>query len=375
MSSGPLSGVRVLDLSIMAAGPWTGALLGQLGAEVIKIEPPAGDGTRWVHPLQRGVGTNYIAMNVNKSSMTLDLAIDADREYLLSLVPQTDVVVQNFRGGVVDRLGVGYRQVQPLNPRLIYCSISGFGSPEPLAQARAADYVIQAFSGFASGNGAAGTDFEQFRFSGYLDLSTAMVAVQAILAALLSRQSTGQGRHLDVSMLEAALEIQHTRVADYLGAGVLPTALGSEGTFTAPDGAFACLDKQVFITVRTDDEWQRLCTALERPELGADERFTSNAGRVQHRSELRKILEDALGLRPAMWWLRALRRHGLCIGLEQDVDVFGNHVQVVTNEMIAHLDTPWGDAQVGGLPWHFNTTPCRVDAPPEPGSVERVTFE
>lgn len=374
MLSGPLSGVTVLDLSIMAAGPWTGALLGELGADVIKVEPPAGDGTRWVHPLQRGLGTNYLSMNVNKRSMTLDLTDTEQRECLLSLVPDADVLVQNFSGGVVDRLGVGYRQVQPHNPRLIYCSISGFGSPLPLRTARAADYIIQAFSGFASGNGHSQGDFEQFRFTGFLDLSTAMVSVQAILAALLRRDSTGVGTHLDVAMVEAALEMQYTRVADYLGAGVLPVALGSDGTMTYPDGAFRTLDKYLFVTTRSDAEWQRLCDALERPDLAADERFASNTSRVEHREEVRKVLEECLAPRPAMWWIRALRRRNLCVGLEQDIDIFGNHVQVTSNEMIASVDSPWGRMQAGGLPWRFSQTPCEVTVPPEPSSHERLAF-
>jgi crotonobetainyl-CoA:carnitine CoA-transferase CaiB-like acyl-CoA transferase len=375
VSAGPLEGVRVLDLTIMAAGPWTTSLLGQLGADVIKVEPPAGDGTRWVHPYQSGLGTNYLAMNVNKTSMTLDLRDDEDRGYLLSLVPKADIFVQNFSGGVADRLGVGYAALSAANPALLYCSISGFGAPEPLRTAKAADYIIQAFSGFASGNGHQAGEFEQFRFTGFIDLATATVAVQAVLAALVQRQATGAGCHLDIPMVEAALEMQYTRVANHLLAGEEPECSGSDGDLLCPDGAFQALDKPVFITVRDDAEWATFCATLDAPDLANDTRFTTNVDRVRNRRALRAEVEPLIGARPAMWWLRWLRRHGLCVAIAQDADIFNRHEQVVSNDMIGRLATQWGDIEVGGCPWRFSQTPTTLTAPPVPGSGERVKFQ
>lgn len=374
MGAGPLDGVRVVDLTIMAAGPWTTALLGELGAEVIKIEPPAGDGTRWVHPYQSGLGTNYLAMNVNKTSMTLDLRDDGDRDYLLSLVSQADVFVQNFSGGVADRLGVGYDRLHEVNRALVYCSISGFGAAEPLRTAKAADYIIQAFSGFASGNGGREGEFEQFRFTGFIDLATATVAAQAILAALLDRQRTGAGCHLDVPMLEAALEMQYTRVVHYLLSDTLPVCQGSDGDMWCPDGAFAALDKPVFLTVRGNAEWRTFCAAIEAKQLIDDERFATNQDRVRNRAALRTEVEPIIAERPAMWWLRWLRRHRLCVAIAQDAEVFNRHEQVVANDMIGRLATPWGDVEVGGRPWRFSRTPATLTTAPAPGSSERVTF-
>ena len=155
---GPLEGLRVIDVSIMAAGPWIGALLGQLGAEVIKIEPPAGDGTRWVEPLQHGMGTNYMCLNVNKQDIVLDLKKPEDRRTALDLIATGDVFIQNFRGGVIDRLGLGYAAVCARNPRIIYCSVSGFGETGPLAQEACADFIMQAYSGFARLNGEPGDE-------------------------------------------------------------------------------------------------------------------------------------------------------------------------------------------------------------------------
>jgi crotonobetainyl-CoA:carnitine CoA-transferase CaiB-like acyl-CoA transferase len=274
--TGPLAGLRVLDLSIMAAGPWTGALLGELGAEVIKVEPPAGDGTRWVQPLQNGMGTNYISMNVNKRGMILDLKEPAGRQAALEIAARSDVLVQKFRVGAVGKLGLGYEDVRRVNPRLVYCSISGFGSAGPLARERCADYIMQAFSGFARVNGSGETEAEQFRFTGYLDLTTAMVATEAILAALLDREQTGEGQHVDVSMLEAGLEIQYSRIAEMPVAGRAATPMGSQNPAFAPDRAFAAVDRYVFVSVRDERGWRALCEAIGQPELADRPELATN---------------------------------------------------------------------------------------------------
>jgi crotonobetainyl-CoA:carnitine CoA-transferase CaiB-like acyl-CoA transferase len=352
----------------MAAGPFTGVLLGELGADVIKIEPPAGDGTRWVQPLQHGMGTNYIAMNVNKRGVVLDLKSEDGRAAARDLVTRADVLVQNFRVGAMDKLGLSYADVRKLNPRLVYCSISGFGSVGPLAGERCADYIMQAESGFARVNGPQGTDGEQFRFTGFLDLTTSTVAVQAILAALLDREDSGDGQHVDVSMLEAALEIQHTRFAELLVADQAAAPLGSATPAFAPDRAFRTLDREVFVSVRDDAQWRGLCTAVRLPDMASDSRFATNRDRVAHRAVLDAALEPVFAQRPAIWWLRAFGRAGVPAGLAQHYETFRHHVQVVDNEMIAEVDTPWGTATVGGVPWRFSRTPCRVTTPPVPGA-------
>ncbi len=365
---GPLAGIRVLDVSIMAAGPWTGALLGMLGAEVIKVEPPAGDGTRWVMPTQKGMGTNFISMNVNKKNMTLDLKNAEGRATALALLGTCDVFVQNFRGGVIERLKLDYESVRADNPKLVYCSISGFGETGPLSKAGCADPIMQAFSGFARSNGAPGDAVEAFRFTGFVDLTTAAVAAESILAALLQREQTGAGQKVEVSMLEAALEIQFTRIAELLGAGLTPVARGSASPALAPDRAYAVLDRYVFVTVHNEREWQGFCAAIEQPALAADPRFVINLLRVRNRDALDAVLEPILRARPAIWWLRVFARNGVAAGLAYDFETFRNHAQILENDMIARLDTPhWGAISVGGLPWHFSRTPCAVRAPAQPG--------
>ena len=367
-AGGPLAGIRVLDISIMAAGPWTGALLGMLGAEVIKVEPPAGDGTRWVMPTQRGMGTNYIAMNVNKKGVVLDFKTPQGREDGLRLLAFCDVFVQNFRVGVIERLRLDYESVRAINPRLVYCAISGFGETGPLAKAGCADPIMQAFSGFARANGAPGDALDAFRFTGFLDLATASVATEAILAALLDREVSGEGQKIEVSMLEAALEIQHTRIAELLGAGLVPSARGSESPGFAPDGAYRAQDQEIFLTVHTQAEWNGFCAAIEKPELAADARFATNRERVGRRAELNALIASVIKLRPAFWWLRILQRNGVASGLAYNFETFRHHAQVVENGMIARLATPaWGEVSVGGTPWHFSGTPCEVRVPTQPG--------
>jgi CoA:oxalate CoA-transferase len=373
-NTGPLAGVRVLDVSIMAAGPWTAALLGMLGAEVIKVEPPAGDGTRWVMPTQRGMGTNFISMNVNKQDITLDMKTEGGRGAALALAASCDVFVQNFRVGVMERLGLDYASLKQVNPRLVYCAISGFGEEGPLAKAGCADPIMQAYSGFASLNGAADDDIEAFRFTGFVDLTTASVAAEAILAALLERETSGQGQLVQVSMLEAALEIVGTRIAEMLADGRVPGGAGSEGRGVAPDRAFQALDGEIFVTVRSDAEWAGCCKALEQPALAADARFATNQLRVQHCPALNAGLAPVFAKRSAIWWLRVLQRNGVPSALAHNFEMLRHHAQVLDNDMIATLDTAdWGRISVAGLPWHFSGTPCAVVPPSAPGAdTERV---
>jgi len=367
-SQGPLSGIKVLDVSIMAAGPWTAALLGMLGAEVLKVEPPDGDGTRWVEPTQYGMGTNFMSMNVNKQDMILDLKKPEDRDLAMALAAQSDIFVQNFRVGVIERLGLDYESLRKINPRLIYCAISGFGEVGPLAKAGCADYIMQAFSGFARSNGAPSETVEAFRFTGFLDLTTASVAAEAVLAALLERETTGLGQKVEISMLEAALEIQATRIAEMQGGGVIPVPRGSESYGLVPDRAFAALDQEVFVTAHTEAQWQGFCKAIGQEALATDPRFATNRDRVAHRSALHAVLEPVFRTRPALWWLRALERRHVPCGIGHSFETFRHHQQVVANDMIANVSTrDWGTVAVAGVPWHFSATPCRVTEPPRPG--------
>jgi len=375
-AQGPLQGFKVLDVSIMAAGPWTGALLGMLGAEVIKVEPPDGDGTRWVEPTQMGMGTNFLCMNVNKKGITLDFKSPEGIEYAKALVAQSDIFIQNFRVGVIERLGLDYESVKKINPGIIYCAISGFGEVGPLSKVGCADYIMQAYSGFARTNGPPGETLEAFRFTGFLDLTTASVATEAVLAAVLEREITGEGQKVEVSMLEAAYEIQATRIAEILGAKECPQPMGSQSRGLVPDRAYPSLDKEIFVTAHNDAEWERFCLAIEQPHLGQDPRFGSNAKRVEHREELDQLLMSIFNKRPALWWLRTFERHHLSAGLAHQFETFRYHQQVTENQMIEQVHTKdWGTVCVGGLPWHFSGTPCRITSAPKPGEHTQAVME
>ncbi len=367
--AGPLSGLRVMDVSIMAAGPWTGALLGMLGAEVIKVEPPAGDGTRWVMPTQRGLGTNFISMNVNKQDITLDFKNEADRQVARDLAARCDVFVQNFRPGVIERLGLDWPTLQALNPRLVYAAISGFGEIGPLAKAGCADPIMQAFSGFACSNGAPGDVVEAFRFTGFVDLTTASIAAEGILAALNERVVSGLGQKVEVSMLEAALEIQMTRIAELQGAGRVMIPMGHENPAFVPDRAFRARDRFVFVTVRRQREWDGLCKALGLEAADTDPRFASNRDRVANREAVSALLEPVFAAKPAIWWLRVLPRHGVVCQIAQDFEGFRYHRQVSENTMLAEVSRPeFGTVSVAGTPWKFSATQCEVTPPSIPGA-------
>lgn len=366
-----------MDVSIMAAGPWTGALLGMLGAEVIKVEPPAGDGTRWVMPTQRGMGTNYVSMNVNKKDIILDFKTEDGRRDALDLMASCDVFVQNFRGGVIERLKLDYESVRGSMPSLIYCAICGFGETGPLATAGCADPIMQAFSGFARSNGAPGGALEALRFTGFIDLATASVATEGILAALVDREVSGMGQKVEVSMLEAAMEFQHTRYAELLGAGLVPCPRGSENPAFAPDAAYPTLDREIFISVNTEAQWRGFCAALERVELANDSRFCTNRLRVANRDVLNATIRPLLAKRPVIWWQRVMQRHGVPAMIAHHFETYRHHAQVLANNMIARFDTPdWGEFSVGGLPWHFSETPCHITAAPKSGEhTEAVLSE
>lgn len=372
---GPLTGLKVVDVSIMAAGPWTGALLGMLGAEVIKVEPPDGDGTRWVEPTQHGMGTNFMSMNVNKKDIVLDLKSPVDRDRAFELIADADIFIQNFRVGVIERLGLDYETLHRHNPKLIYCAISGFGEVGPLHQAGCADYIMQAFSGFARLNGSPDHTLEAFRFTGFLDLTTASVATEAVLAALYERENSGLGQKVEVSMLEAALEIQASRSAEYLGADFVASPMGSCSPNLVPDRAFRTLDQEVFLTCHTNEEWHSLCQALGQAQWLEDVRFSDFGGRLNHRIEVEDLISKELFKKPAIWWLRTLERHAVPCGLAHHFEYFRHHQQVVSNDMIAVLETPdWGTVSVAGVPWHFSHTPGKVIRPPRPGEHSEEIF-
>ena len=367
--AGPLAGIRVLDISGLGVGPVTGLFLAELGAEVIKVEPPHGDLALTVLPRQRGTSVLYISANLAKRGVILNLKDPADLERAYRLAERADVFIENFRVGVVERLGLGYETLARRNPRLIYCSLSGFGPHGPLALLPSIDTYIQAFSGFASLNGSVGSRGESLRNIGFIDLTTSALTIPAILAALVLREGTGQGQHIVASMLEAAVALQTSRIAEFLATGHCAQPHGSGMPYAVPDQAFRALDEYIAVSARTQTEWERLCQTLGQEQLLQDPRYRTLADRLVHRQALVAHLAEIFRAFPSAWWIQCLSEAGVPCGRFHTYDDMCQHPQVRINGLMAELPTAhWGTIRVAGLPWSFSLTPGVLRAGPLPGS-------
>lgn len=358
--TGPLQGLRILDASQGAVGPWAGTLLGELGADVVKLESPQGDFIRAVMPAKRGLSTTYISCNFNKRGIVLDLKDAQARRKAHELVRQADVFIENFRPGVAARIGVGYEELARINSRLIYASASAFGAVGPLAAVGGTDPHIQPFSGSCSVNGMPGGKRERWRWYGHFDMTTGLVILYGVLAALIEREATGKGRLVEVTMVEAAMALQRVRLAEHLGGGE-PKPMGSAITYLVPDQAFATQDRPVAVSATSACQWRSLCRAIGQPELADDERFATHPARLRNRDSLLAILEDAFKARPAQYWLEVLRAQAVPCALFTSFDDFRYHVHYLENGMLRSFDTPrWGRLYAGGIPWQFAKTPCEL---------------
>ncbi|MBO0849983.1 MAG: CoA transferase, partial [Pseudonocardia sp.] len=369
-SSGPLAGIRVVDLSAFAVGPWAVSLLAALGADVIKIDPPYGDHIRRVKPARHGEATTYTVCNLGKRSIELDLKNPEQRAVAHELVAECDVVVENSREGAMDRLGMGYRTLREINPRLVYCASSSFGSTGPLATVGSTDPQGQAFSGFVSIQGEPGGVPEFLRYFAVVDLGTSACLAQAALIGLHRRARTGTGCVVKTSQLEGGLAIQATRLAEHLVAGATPVPMGSGCAAIVPSQAFTCRDRRA-LTVSAADEpaWRRLCAALERPGLADDPRFATNRDRVAHRAELVALLADVFAGADAAWWRGRLRRHRVAHATALDLDdLMRGTGPRLTEEFLVELPHPVrGQIRTVRPPWRFSRTREALAVAPLPG--------
>ena len=278
--------MKVLDASRVLAGPFAGMMLGDLGHDVIKVERPGdGDQTRaWGPPWQDGQSAYYLSVNRNKRSLTLNLKSPEGQEIFRRLAAASDVVLENFRAGELDALGLGYDALSRLNPRLVFCSITGYGQTGPWKDRPAYDLALQAESGWMSITGEAGAPPVRVGVA-VIDLLTAHYATQAVLSALLEREQTGRGRRIDVSMLDCATASLSYMAQNVLATGRSPERMGSRHPSIVPYQAFATRDGYVVVAAGSQAIWQRLCSAIERPDLASDTRFSDNSKRVVNRSK------------------------------------------------------------------------------------------
>ncbi|HKZ98712.1 MAG TPA: CoA transferase [Thermoplasmata archaeon] len=313
--AGLLSGIRVVDVSRVMTGPYGSMMLGDLGAEVIKIERPGrGDDTReWGPPFVGGESAYFLSVNRNKKSVTVDLKAEAGRDIVLDLARTADVFLENFSPGTADRLGIGYEAVRAVNAGIVYCSISGFGQDGPYRDVPAYDLILQGMGGLQAITGEPGRPPLRIGVA-VADIAGGMFAASAITAALVSRLRTGQGAHLDVSLLDSQLAWLTYMAGLYFATGFEPGRLGSKHPQIVPYASFATSDGFVNVAVGNDDMFRRLCEAIGRPGLASDLRFATNPRRVENRGVLEPILEETFAGLSTADALRALRGHGVPAG-------------------------------------------------------------
>ncbi|KQP20613.1 CaiB/BaiF CoA-transferase family protein [Pseudorhodoferax sp. Leaf267] len=318
----PLAGIRVLDFSRVLAGPLCAQVLGDFGADVVKIEhPKRGDDTRdWGLRVGKTETTYFNSMNRNKRSITLDLSTPEGQDMARQLVAKADVVVQNFKTGGMEKMGLGYEQLRELNPRLIYCSVTGYNRGGPEAKRPGYDLVIQGQAGIMAMNGEEGQGPLKFGIAA-VDLMTGMYSAQAVLAALYQREKTGVGRHVEMALFDCGLMITAYSGLEALLQGGDPPKYGNAHPSIVPYGVFDAADGPVIISVGTNAQFEKLCTeALERPDLAADERFKTNLGRGQNRAALLPELYKEIGSRKRDQLVATMSKAGIPCG-----EVLGLH--------------------------------------------------
>lgn len=310
-----LAGVRVLDMTNVLAGPYAGYQMALMGAEVVKVEVPgSGDLARRLGASgdlnAQGLGASFLAQNAGKRSLTLDLKSPRGGEVMERLVRGADVLLENFRPGVLERLGFGWDRLREINPGLVYCAVSGFGADGPMSGRPAYDQIVQGLSGMMSTTGTPGTGPLR---SGYpvADVLGGLAAAFAVSTALVRRERTGLGANLDVSMLETAITAMGWGVSNFLTTGVEPSPIGNENATAAPSGTFAAADGSLNIAANKQEQFETLCSLVGAPHLASDPRFARREDRKAHRDALREALEEYLSRRTAQEWERVLSEAGV----------------------------------------------------------------
>ncbi|GAA5236472.1 CoA transferase [Verticiella sediminum] len=370
MTASPLQHTRVLDLTNVLAGPFACHQLAHMGAQVIKVENRAGgDLARQLGAdpdlNRRHMGVSFLAQNAGKRSITLDLKHARGKEVFRKLVATADVLVENFRPGVMRRLGLGYEELLKVQPKLIYCAISGFGQDGPLRDLPAYDQIIQGMSGIMSITGDPATGPYRVGYP-VADTIGGLTAAMAVAGALAQRDRTG-GSFIDVSMLEAAMATMGWAVSNYLVAHKAPQPMGNDNVTASPSGTFRTVDGLINIAANKQEQFEAVCRVVGRPELVNDPRFAERQGRLQHRHELTAVLEEALATGSTEHWWTALNQAGVPAGPVYTVPQVLDHPQIAGRGMVAEFaDVPGVDRKVRVLRTGFKLdgrAPA-VDAPP-----------
>lgn len=377
----PLSGIRVLDLSRILAGPWASQVLGDLGADVLKIERPnEGDDTRkWGPPYLTGKdgqatddAAYFMSANRNKKSVAIDIASPDGQALIRRLVQQCDVVIENFKVGGLKKYALDYDSLKEIKPDLIYCSVTGFGQTGPYANRAGYDFMIQAMGGLMSVTGQPDGESGAGPLKvgvAQADILTGLYAVIGIQAALLHRHHTGEGQHIDLALLDVQVGTLANQASNYLSGGVVPQRMGNAHPNIVPYQSFATSDGHIILAVGNDNQFRKFCEVAERADLADDPLFATNAARVKNRIALVSILEDCMVQQSLDWWMEKLEEAQVPCGPINTINRVVADPQVRHREMVVNLDHEIaGPSSFVGSPLKFSKTPVQYkSAPPALG--------
>jgi len=363
----PLESILILDLSRALAGPYCSMMLADMGAEIIKIEMPGrGDDSRsWGPPFVEGESAYFMSVNRNKKSITLNLKSEKSKEIIEKLIKKADIIIENFRPGTMDKLGLSYENVAELNPEIIYASISGFGQDGPYRLLPGFDQVIQGMGGLMSVTGEPGGPPIKVGVA-VADIAGGMFAAYGIMIALFNRQRTGKGQMIDVSLLDSQVAWLTYRAGSFFASGKIPQPLGSGHPNIVPYQAFKANDTYVNIAAGNDQLWQKFCSAVGLEDIVENPKFATNAKRVENRNELVNIISNIVSSKNAQEWLDILTKAGVPCGPIYTLDEIFTDPQVLHRNMVKDLDhIKAGKIKVTGVPVKLSATPGEIlTAPP-----------
>jgi len=366
---GPLKGIRVLDMTWALAGPFCAMLLCDLGAEVIKVEnPEGGDPSRRNFPFIEGISSYFLSVNRGKKSITVNLQHPRGKEIILGLVKKSDVMVENFRPGVLDRLGLGYAAVREVNPKIIYAACSGFGQKSPYAHRPAYDVIVQGMGGTLSITGEAGGPPVRVGFS-IGDLGGGIFTALGILSALQERERSGMGQMVDVSMLDCQMALLENAFARFFATGEVAQRIGSRHPVLTPFQALPTKDGYIVVAVPREDWWQKFCHLINRQDLLADERFKDNPSRTKNHKELEAILSVVTRTRTTAEWVADMEKIDVACGPVNTIDQVAQDPHTIAREMITGVQhSKAGMLRVVNSPIKLSRTPVKLEkACPEVG--------
>jgi len=372
----PLDGIRIVDLTRVLSGPFCTMMLGDMGAEVIKVEPAKGDPIREQGTLSDGFSTYYASFNRNKKSVVIDLYSDAGRQVLERLIADADVLVDNFRPGVMAKMGLGEDRLKQLNPRLVTASVNGYGSTGPYADRPAFDFIAQAMSGLMSVNGAEGT--EPMRVAQPItDLVAGLYCAFGIVSALRARDLNGTGQHVETAMMNGALSMMAYLASQYFATGQMSVRTGNDHPLVSPYGLFRVKDGEIAVAPSNDAILKRFLDLIGLGHLLGNRRYDSNDKRFERRAELKQIISGRLGDDNQDTWIARLNAAGVPCGKVQNLAEALNDPQTRAQEMVIEVDQPHhGPIRMLGFPVKLSGTPCELRHPaPALGENTRTVLE